>query len=154
MRLIDANELCATIEFWIEKLGKEQSASSGFTCHVLQNVVDYIKTVPTMANTIWHTSDKIPALHHVIDDDGVSVYECDASDLAVVYKNEEYILAEYIKDGYGFNGWQECEFGSLITPPLYWMPLYKPDPRINVDAIDDVLDHIDTAPTIEVKENG
>lgn len=48
MRLIDANALCATIEFWIEKLGKEQSASSGLTCYVLQNVVDYIKTVPTM----------------------------------------------------------------------------------------------------------
>ena len=106
-----------------------------------------------MANTLWHTSDKIPALHHVIDDDGVSVYECDASDLAVVYKNEEYMLAAYIKDGYGFNGWQEYEFGSQIMPPLYWMPLCKPDPRINVDAIDDVLDYIDTAPTIEVKDN-
>lgn len=51
MRLIDANALCATIEFWIEKLGKEQSASSGFTCYVLQNVVDYIKTVPTIEVT-------------------------------------------------------------------------------------------------------
>lgn len=107
-----------------------------------------------MANTLWHTSDKIPALHHVIDDDGVSVYECDASDLAVVYKNEEYMLAVYIKDGYGFNGWQEYEFGSRIMPPLYWMPLCKPDPRINVDALGDALGCIDTAPTIEVKDNG
>lgn len=51
MRLIDANVLCATIEFWIEKLAKEQSASSGFTCYVLQNVVDYIKTVQTIEVT-------------------------------------------------------------------------------------------------------
>ena len=51
MRLIDANTLCTTIEFWIEKLAKEQSASSRFTCYVLQNVVDYIKTVQTIEVT-------------------------------------------------------------------------------------------------------
>ena len=79
-----------------------------------------------MNEKLWHISNEIPALHHVVDDDGVSVYECDTSDLAVVYKNEEYMLAAYIKDSYGFNGWQEYEFGSQIVPPLYWMPLTKP----------------------------
>ena len=66
MRLIDANTLCATIEFWIEKLGKEQSASSGFTCYVLQNVVDYIKTVPSIERTAeW-----------IVQDDTFTRFEC------------------------------------------------------------------------------
>lgn len=88
-----------------------------------------IRKIPDadLSFSLWKSSDELPPLHHVTEDDDEEPLEYDASERLLVYTENGRIVANvrYVKSE-NFCGWDDWSGGLFGTKVTHWMTQPKP----------------------------
>lgn len=126
-RPINANHLRGRIQAWIKEQESEdyRDIEDATTCYVLDDVLDYIDTEPTIdPESPWREASCPPPTHVDEWDDGQDHYRFELSDEVWIYCIDgTRLLGRYDKE----NGWFESN-GPQISNSYHgcvthWMPL-------------------------------
>lgn len=126
-RLINANHLRGRIQDWIKEQESEHNRDieDATTCYVLDDVLDYIDTEPTIdPESPWREASCPPPTHVDEWDDEQDHYRFEVSDEVWIYCIDgTSLLGKYDKENgwFGHNGLQiDNSYHGCVT---HWMPL-------------------------------
>ena len=129
VRLIDANAELHWLESKIIDEEELDGISPFIVASTLKEVRRHIKDAPTVGlNPLcWSSSDELPPLHHVTEDDEEGSLEYDTSEPLLVYTENGRTVANvrYVKSE-NFTGWDDWIGGLFNTKVTHWMPQPKP----------------------------